>query len=138
MVLYGLVEILKLRSKPLMNGRGYVVGNGRGYGVIQNNESVSQRGRHSWLKLPKELLVNWKKKLIMYIFSHLINDIWNMWKSNYSFIGWRTVADRFFTLHNFLSQPLWAFNFPPFMRLTSFIYLSTQSRLANCSLSGLR
>ena len=46
MVLYGLVEILKLKSKPLMNGRGYVVGNGRGYGVIQNNESVSQRGSY--------------------------------------------------------------------------------------------
>ena len=42
MVLYGLVEILKLKSKPLMNGRGYVVGNGRGYGVIQNSQSVSQ------------------------------------------------------------------------------------------------
>ena len=40
MVLYGLVEILKLKSKPIMNGRGYVVGNGRGYGVIQKNESV--------------------------------------------------------------------------------------------------
>ena len=30
-------------SKPLMNGRGYVVGNGRGYGVIQNNVSQSAR-----------------------------------------------------------------------------------------------
>ena len=37
-VWYGLVKILKLKSKPLMNGRGYVVGNGRGYGVIQNSE----------------------------------------------------------------------------------------------------
>ena len=34
MVLYGLVEILKLKSKPLMNGRGYGVRNGRGYGVM--------------------------------------------------------------------------------------------------------
>ena len=28
-----------------MNGRGYVVGNGRGYGVIQNSEWVSNQGR---------------------------------------------------------------------------------------------
>ena len=55
MVLYGLVEILKLKSKPLMNGRGYVVGNGRGYGVIQNNESVSQRGRHRAARAAKNL-----------------------------------------------------------------------------------
>ena len=32
MVLYGLVKILKLKSKPLMNGRGYGVRSGRGYG----------------------------------------------------------------------------------------------------------
>ena len=50
MVLYGFVEILKLKSKPSMNGRGYVVGNGRGYGVIQNNESVSDQSgyRAAW------------------------------------------------------------------------------------------
>ena len=54
MVLYGLVEILKLKSKPLMNGRGYVVGNGRGYGVIQNNESVSQQGRHRAARAAKK------------------------------------------------------------------------------------
>ena len=55
MVLYGLVKILKLKSKPLMNGRGYVVGNGRGYGVIQNNETVSQRGRHRAARAVKKL-----------------------------------------------------------------------------------
>ena len=33
MVLYDLVKILKLNSKPIMNGRGYGVRNGRGYGV---------------------------------------------------------------------------------------------------------
>ena len=57
MVLNGLVEILKLKSKPLMNGRGYVVGNGRGYGVIQNNESVSQRGRHRAARAAKNVKV---------------------------------------------------------------------------------
>ena len=57
MVLYGLVKILKLKSKPLMNGRGYVVGNGRGYGVIQNNESVSQRGRHRAARAAKNLCI---------------------------------------------------------------------------------
>jgi len=36
MVLYGLVEILKLKSKPLMNGRGYGVRSGRGYGVLNS------------------------------------------------------------------------------------------------------
>ena len=41
MVLYDLVEILKLNSKPIMNGRGYGVRNGRGYGV---NESPTQFG----------------------------------------------------------------------------------------------
>ena len=55
MVLYGLVKILKLKSKPLMNGRGYVVRKGRGYGVIQNNESVSQRGRHRAARAAKKL-----------------------------------------------------------------------------------
>ena len=54
MVLYGLVEILKLKSKPLMNGRGYVVGNGRGYGVIQNSESVSDQGRHRAARAAKK------------------------------------------------------------------------------------
>ena len=54
MVLYGLVEILKLKSKPLMNGRGYVVGNGRGYGVIQNNESVSDQGGYRAARAAKK------------------------------------------------------------------------------------
>ena len=39
MVLYGLVEILKLKSKPLMNGRGYGVRSGRGYGEIVKQNS---------------------------------------------------------------------------------------------------
>ena len=43
MVLYGLVEILKLKSKPLMNGRGYGVRSGRGYGVMafKSEQSLS-------------------------------------------------------------------------------------------------
>jgi len=45
MVLYGLVEILKLKSKPLMNGRGYGVRSGRGYGVeSKSGRWVGQMG----------------------------------------------------------------------------------------------
>ena len=44
MVLYGLVKILKLKSKPLMNGRGYGVRNGRGYGVMWH--CAQNRVRH--------------------------------------------------------------------------------------------
>ena len=61
MVLYGLVEILKLKSKPLMNGRGYVVGNGRGYGVIQNNESVSDQGGYTAARAAKKNCEIWSK-----------------------------------------------------------------------------
>ena len=46
MVLYGLVEILKLKSKPLMNGRGYGVRSGRGYGALNPQQSVSTKGRY--------------------------------------------------------------------------------------------
>ena len=58
MVLYGLVEILKLKSKPLMNGRGYVVGNGRGYGVNSEqsvSESVSDQGGYRAARAAKKL-----------------------------------------------------------------------------------
>ena len=41
MVLYGLVEILKLNSKALMNGRGYGVRNGRGYGAVGSKDDCA-------------------------------------------------------------------------------------------------
>ena len=44
MVLYSLVKILKLKSKPLMNGRGYGVRSGRGYGVMWH--CAQNRVRH--------------------------------------------------------------------------------------------
>ena len=46
MVLYDLVEILKLNSKPIMNGRGYGVRNGRG--ESKSVRWVGQMGR--WVR----------------------------------------------------------------------------------------
>ena len=61
MVLYGLVEILKLKSKPLMNGRGYGVRSGRVYGVMafkseqSVSQSVSYQGRYRAAKAAKNV-----------------------------------------------------------------------------------
>ena len=63
MVLYGLVEILKLKSKPLMNGRGYGVRSGRGYGVMafKSEQSLSQSVTKVGIELLGQLK-NWVGK----------------------------------------------------------------------------